>query len=164
MTDRINYLVKPIIEDRISRWEKNSMLAIERHRVNDFINNYIVSESRFGKLNPYTLMENPKPYPLIYKDRIYYLRDEEERDYVMRNPKTLEQNEAVPKDVKFVPIIFIIGKTKSGKSTLALNLKEKYGFKIITMEEIIEDFVKEHEDSDIKSIMHEIRTGKVLSD
>lgn len=75
MTDRINYLVKPIIEDRISRWEKNSMLAIERHRVNDFINNYIVSESRFGKLNPYTLMENPKPYPLIYKDRIYYLRD-----------------------------------------------------------------------------------------
>lgn len=51
----------------------------------------------------------------------------------MRNPKTLEQNEAVPKDVKFVPIIFIIGKTKSGKSTLALNLKEKYGFKIITL-------------------------------
>lgn len=78
-------------------------------------------------------MENPKPYPLIYRDRIYYLRDEEERDYIMRNPKTLEQNEAVPKDVKFVPIIFIIGKTKSGKSTLGLNLKEKYGFKIITL-------------------------------
>lgn len=28
VTDRINYLVKPIIEDRISRWEKNSMLPI----------------------------------------------------------------------------------------------------------------------------------------
>jgi len=36
----------------------------------------------------------------------------------MRNPKCLEQNEAVPKDVAFVPSIFIIGKTKSGKSTL----------------------------------------------
>jgi hypothetical protein len=89
VTDRINYLVKPIIEDRISRWEKNSMLPIERHRVNDFLSNYIVSESRFGKLNPYTLMENPKAYPLIYRDRIYYLRDEEERDFVIRNPKTL---------------------------------------------------------------------------
>jgi hypothetical protein len=68
------------------------MLAIERHRVNDFLNNFIVSESRFGLLNPYTLMENPKTYPLIYKDRIYYLKDEEERDFVIRNPKTLEQN------------------------------------------------------------------------
>jgi hypothetical protein len=55
------------------------MLPIERHRVNDFLNNYIVSDSKFGKLNPYTLMENPKPYPLIYKDRVYYLKDEEER-------------------------------------------------------------------------------------
>ena len=65
------------------------MLAIERHRVNDLLNNFIVSESRFGLLNPYTLMENPKPYPLIYRDRIYYLKDEEERDFVIRNPKTL---------------------------------------------------------------------------
>ena len=113
------------------------MLAIERLRINDFLNNYIVSDSRFGKLNPYTLMENPKPYPLIYKDRIYYLKDEEERQFVIRNPKTLEQNEAVPKDVKFVPIIFVIGKPKSGKSTLAVNLKEKYGFKIIAIEDII---------------------------
>jgi hypothetical protein len=37
-------------------------------------------------------MENPKPYPLIYRDRIYYLKDEEERDFVIRNPKTLEQS------------------------------------------------------------------------
>jgi hypothetical protein len=55
------------------------MLPIDRFRVNDFLNNYILSDSRFGKLNPYTLMETPKSYPLIYKDRIYYLRDEEER-------------------------------------------------------------------------------------
>jgi hypothetical protein len=55
------------------------MLAIERNRVNDFLANYIVSESRFGKLNPYSLMENPKPYPLVYRDRTYYLKDEEER-------------------------------------------------------------------------------------
>lgn len=66
----------------------------------------------------------------------------------------MEQNEAVPKDVTFVPIVFIIGKTKSGKSTLAQNIKDKYGFKIISLEEIVEDFVKEHEDSDIRAIMN----------
>jgi hypothetical protein len=70
-------VIKPYIDDRINRWEKNSMLAIERHRANDFLNNYIVSDSRFGKFNPFTLMENPKPFPLIYKDRIYYFKDEE---------------------------------------------------------------------------------------
>ena len=37
----------------------------------------------------------------------------------MRNPKTLQQNQAIPKDIKFTPIIFVTGKTKSGKTTLA---------------------------------------------
>jgi hypothetical protein len=53
------------------------MLSLDRQRIPHFLNNYIASESRFAKLNPFTLMENPKPYPLLYKDRIYYLRDEE---------------------------------------------------------------------------------------
>jgi hypothetical protein len=56
VTDRINYAIKPFIEDRVNRWEKYSMLAIERHRVPDFLNNFIVKESRFGKLNPYSLI------------------------------------------------------------------------------------------------------------
>ena len=47
------------------------------HRAKDFLNHYIVSDSRFGKLNPYTLIENSRPYPLIYQDRIYYFKDEE---------------------------------------------------------------------------------------
>jgi adenylate/nucleoside-diphosphate kinase len=114
------------------------MLAIDRHRVRDFLNNHVARDSRFGKLNPFTLFENAKPFPLIYKDRIYYLKDEEERDYVIRNPKSLYQNQAIPKDVKFTPILFIIGKPKSGKSTLARNIRDKYGFKLITIEEILE--------------------------
>jgi hypothetical protein len=76
VTDRINYVIKPYIEDRINRWEKNNMLPIERHRAKDFLANFIATDSRFGKLNPYTLIENPRPYPLIYNDRIYYFKDE----------------------------------------------------------------------------------------
>lgn len=77
VTDRINYVIKPFIEDRINRWEKNNMLPIERHRAKDFLTHYIAADSRFGKLNPYSLIENPRPYPLIYNDRIYYFKDEE---------------------------------------------------------------------------------------
>lgn len=99
------------------------MLVIDRYRVKDFLNHYIATESRFGKLNPYTLNQYPRPYPLIYNDRIYYLKDEEQRQNAMRNPKSLLQNEAIPKDVKTTPIVFIHGKTKSGKSTLAQKIK-----------------------------------------
>jgi hypothetical protein len=52
------------------------MLPIERHRVKDFLNNYIALESRFGELNPLTLLRPVLSYPLIYNDRIYYLDDE----------------------------------------------------------------------------------------
>ena len=56
VTDRINYVIRPYIEDRISRWERNSMLPIDRLRVKDFVNNFIAAESRFKKLNPYSLV------------------------------------------------------------------------------------------------------------
>lgn len=164
VTDRINYVIKPYIEDRINRWEKNNMMPIDRHRSKDFLANYISKDSRFGKLNPYTLIENPRPYPLIYNERIYYLKDEEERDFCTRNPKSLELNEAIPKDVRSIPVIFIIGKTKTGKTTLAQKIKEKFGFKILDIEEILTEFVKEHEDSDIRNVMNEVNSGKCLSD
>ena len=140
------------------------MLTIDRFRVNDFLSHHIAEDSGFGKLNPFSLMEVPRPYPLIYKDRIYYLKDEEEREHVIRNPKILEQNQPVPSDVKSVPVVFIMGKTKSGKTTLAHNIRDKFGFKAINMQEIIEDFVTEHEDSDIKGIVTDLKKGKVLTD
>jgi len=56
---------------------------------------------------------------------------------VLRNPKTLHQNDPIPHDVKMVPSIFILGKTKTGKSNLAANLSQKYGFKVIDLQSII---------------------------
>lgn len=99
------------------------MMLIDRFRVQDFTRNWIAIDSRFGKLNPYSLIQYPKSYPLIYKDRIYYFKDEEERQYAMRNPKTLQQNAAIPQDVKSTPSVFIIGKTKTGKTTLAEKIR-----------------------------------------
>ena len=41
----------------------------------------------------------------------------------MRNPKSLGQNQSIPRDVKSTPIVYVIGKTKTGKSTLAQRIK-----------------------------------------
>lgn len=65
------------------------MLAIERHRIPDFLNNFIVQDSRFGKVNPFTLTKNIFSFPLIYNERVYYLKDEDERDAVMKNANLL---------------------------------------------------------------------------
>lgn len=63
----------------MSRWEKVKMMKISPERISHFVNNFIVKESRFGKLNPLTLMRPVKPQPLIYNGRIYYFDNEEER-------------------------------------------------------------------------------------
>jgi len=55
------------------------MLALERHRAREFIGSFIVTESRFGRLNPIRLVEEVNNEPLIYRDRVYYLSDQEER-------------------------------------------------------------------------------------
>eukprot|EP00919_Chromeraceae_sp_WS-2016_P042556 GHVR01101529.1.p1 GENE.GHVR01101529.1~~GHVR01101529.1.p1 ORF type:complete len:143 (+),score=14.84 GHVR01101529.1:2925-3353(+) len=104
------------------------------------------------------------PYPLIYKDRIYYLKDEEEREYVMRNPKSLEQNQAIPLDVHVTPIIFVTGKAKIGCTTLTDILCNKLGFVKVDVQKIIEEFSLEHRDYEINEIINSIKSGKTLSD
>ena len=51
----------------------------------------------------------------------------------MRNPKSLDQNQSIPSDVKATPIVFVVGKTKTGKSTLCNNIRDKFGFVKITL-------------------------------
>ena len=80
-------------------------------------------------------------FPLIYKDRIYYLNDEEERDRVMRNPiELLESSENIvaPSDVKVIPTVSIIGLPKTGKTTLAANISKRLGLVHIQIQTMIE--------------------------
>lgn len=114
------------------------MLKINPDRVSSFLENYIVKESRFGKLNPLTLFKPIKPVPLIYNERLYYFADEEERENVMENPSLLTVNRAIPKDVLVTPRIFIIGKPKSGKGSLAKLISKKLGLVTIKIKKIIE--------------------------
>lgn len=73
--DKIKYSLRPYLENRVERWGKIDALKIEAERVKDFLNNYIVKESKYGRLNPLTLRRPLKPFPLIYKERMYYLEN-----------------------------------------------------------------------------------------
>ena len=98
------------------------MLAVGRERVGEFLKQFVVKESRFGRLNPISLVRDVRPCPLIYNARVYYLKDEEERDAVIKNPSLLISNRPVPLDVNTPVAVLVIGKAKTGKTTLAKTL------------------------------------------
>ena len=55
----------------------------------------------------------------------------------MRNPKILEEVDPPPSDVSIVPTVSVIGKTKTGKTTLAKNLCARLGLVYVSIENII---------------------------
>lgn len=68
------------------------------------------------------MIKDVRAWPLIYNDRVYYLKDEEERDRVIKNPSILLGNRPVPLDVQTPVSVVVIGKAKTGKTTLARTL------------------------------------------
>jgi hypothetical protein len=124
----------------MTKWDKVDMLKVNPERVDGFLDNYIVKESRFGKLNPLTLMRPVKPTPLIYNSRLYYFDDEEQRDAVMENVEMLKTNRPIPKDINITPIVFVIGKPKTGKGSFAKLISKKLGLIIVKVKHIVQQF------------------------
>lgn len=60
-----------------------------------------------------------RDFPLIYRNRVYYFQSSEERDKVANLPLHYLKASTVPTDVIIKPVIFVVGKPKSGKSTIA---------------------------------------------
>jgi polynucleotide 5'-kinase involved in rRNA processing len=56
---------------------------------------------------------------LLYRDRIYYFHSEEEVTKASKEPIKYIKDRCFPKDVEIKAVVFIIGKPKSGKSTLS---------------------------------------------
>jgi len=77
-------------------------------------------------------------YPLVYRSRIFYFRSEEERNQAKENIDVLVKNGAAPKDLRFNLRIFLLGKQKSGKSTLAKLLEEHLGLVRIKIKNLLD--------------------------
>ena len=60
--------------------------------------------------------------------------------------------------------MFVIGKCKTGKTTLSESLSNKLGFIHISLDKIISEFSQDHKDIEISTILNELKLGKTLSD
>ena len=82
----------------------------------------------------------------------------------MQSAKLLNTHRPTPKDIHITPSIYIIGKPKTGKSSLAKLLSKQFGCVIIKLKHIIEEFVDKHRDPLVDKILNSIKSGQVLSD
>ena len=58
----------------------------------------------------------------------------------------------------------MIGKAKCGKTTLAKTIADKLELVYVSFTDIVTNFVQEHNDMEVLSIINDMKNGKVLSD
>jgi adenylate/nucleoside-diphosphate kinase len=103
---------------------------IERHQAqkltpkelsNYELRSYIYQQSKFGRNSPIA-PANPcksREYAVLYRERIYYLSDEEEQKAFLVEPSKYTKGvEPVPLDLLIKPRALVLGLPKCGKSTL----------------------------------------------
>jgi adenylate/nucleoside-diphosphate kinase len=99
----------------------------------------VYKPSKFG-YNSAVYQSNPfktSEHSLIYRDRLFYFSNEEEKLKFSLEPFNYAKEDALPLDVNFTTKVFILGPPKSGKSTMAQRLQDQIGLVHLKVSEII---------------------------
>eukprot|EP00825_Cyclidium_porcatum_P011085 TRINITY_DN1566_c0_g1_i6.p1 TRINITY_DN1566_c0_g1~~TRINITY_DN1566_c0_g1_i6.p1 ORF type:complete len:1401 (+),score=376.97 TRINITY_DN1566_c0_g1_i6:144-4346(+) len=128
---------------------------------------YVYRKSRLQTRNPLTLLDIPhsKDFPLLYRNRIFYLNSEEELLKVKSEPlKYLQIKESFPPDFNPRPQVFIIGNSQTGKSALAKLLEKQMNLVRIKISHILSEFLTDHICPLTQQAKLILQSGEVLSD
>jgi predicted AAA+ superfamily ATPase len=82
-----------------------------------------------------------RDFAVLYRERIYYPSDAEERKMFLDEPSKYASQEAMPLDISYSPRIAILGPIKSGKTELAKTLASKTGAIHLSMDEIVQKYI-----------------------
>ena len=113
--------LKPFLEKRENIIEKELPAIIDEDKLEFYEKCYTVKRSRYGYNNAIdpSVFWIKKSYPIIYEDRIYFFENEALRNKAKEEPLKWLRTPTIPIDINYKPRVFIIGKAKSGKSSLA---------------------------------------------
>ncbi|MCQ2816063.1 MAG: nucleoside monophosphate kinase [archaeon] len=162
--NRKNLIEKQLINDRV--FPEPLLLR----KVRDLTeNSEVYLQSVYNKLSPIdpSKMIIRTDYPLIYRDRVYLFNKEEEKKEFSEYPLDYRSGLECPKDcypMRGRTIIFVIGQTCSGKTTLSKILSEYMGYKIITLKKSFNDLSKKLHDCSLKKEIEEALKGGSFSD
>lgn len=171
---KIASIVSKSLEDRESLFERDCVFNVTETEtlttdkmIDLQLKSYLVKESRFGNCN--AIQTNKaiisKKFPLLYRNRLYYAASLEEREMIKWNPKKyISDQPAAPKDIALRPKIVMLGRYKSGKTTVAKRACEQLGLVYISIPDVLELFAKHKYYGMGKDLFDQISRGQVPSD
>jgi len=143
-------ILKPYFQYRKDLIERQLMQPLGRKEVPFYEQSSVFKHSKFGTRSPLD-PSNPlvvgdkgerKAHAVLYRERLYFPVNEEERTHFMKEPSKYTSKEAVPQDLNYNPRCVVIGLPKSGKSTLCQIISSKTGAVHLKVNRLIEEFMK----------------------
>jgi adenylate kinase family enzyme/YHS domain-containing protein len=124
--------------------ERSLVLPLGKKELPFYETSFTYRPSKFGFNSPISI-SNPcktRAHAVQYRERIYYLSDEEERANFLKQPSKYTKGvESIPLDIPYKPFACVIGYPRSGKSTLCQKISENTGAVHIQLDEVIQMFI-----------------------
>ena len=133
----------------------NNLSCLNTHKLvnlnNEYGKDYIknINSIKYNHVSNYCFNN----FPVVYRDKIYYFNNIDDRNTFLKNPLNYTKLSGIKHELLYNNIyntinskvnrlmVFIIGETQTGKSTIAETL-ENYGYYVIRLEHVIDDLLK----------------------
>ena len=136
----ITFKLRDTLEKRSNIFEKFQITDLDEFSIAKYDKSYVYKKGKYMDGNIVTPWAIPKKKEigLAYRNRIFFCKDEEERNAIKENLREhLAKLLPAPKDTRITTKVFVIGKPKSGKTTLAKKLQEKLGLVHIKVKHLL---------------------------
>lgn len=133
--------LKNFLESRENKLEKHQVINIPEEKIQHYRESYHIKPSRFGLFNALDISYLPvtQENAFIYRERIYFFESEERKKLAASEPLKFLKGPEIPLDINYKPAIFLIGRPKSGVSSLAKVMEQNLGIVRVKISKILEE-------------------------
>ena len=137
------HVLKPFLFKREEQIESKLVSFIPEENLKAYEKSFVYRKSRFDRVSPSDRFTQKREFPVLYRNRIYYAKSQEEQEKIGRHPlQNLHRHESVPSDISYLPSIFVIGMGKTGKTALAKEIQKKLNLVHIKVAHVIREFMQ----------------------
>ena len=137
---QVNYVLRPYLQQRNSLLLAPSAQVLSPAQAQELLQTHkagLGPYSRHSPVTPYSYLRT-EDWPVLYRDRVYFCRDEEERGRFVQELGQFVQAKAGFADLKgFKPALCLLGPPHSGLSSLTQTLSAKYQLPLIRPKDAI---------------------------
>lgn len=137
---QVNYVLRPYIQQRSSLLLAPSAQLISATQAQELLNTHkalLGPYARHSPVTPYVYLRT-EDWPVLYRDRVYFCKDEEERGRFVQELGQFVQAKAGFAEAKGLqPALCLLGPPHSGLSSLGLALSAKYQLPLIRPKDAI---------------------------